>query len=114
MCGPIRDSPGGRVQKIIAVGGYSGNDEGDGGFPLSTVEVYEISLNTWETGVYDNDHINGHLGKEHSQMSVQNPLKMFQVPASLIHFMRQPLLSMPLHSKLFGDPATASSPITRY
>ena len=103
MCGPVRDGPGGTVQKIIVAGGYQ-----------PSVEVYDISLNTWETGVYDNDHINGHLGKEHSQMSVQNPLKKFQVPASLIHFMRQPLLSMPLHSKLFGDPATASTPITRY
>ena len=107
------------MQKIIAAGGHSGI-EGDGGFSLNTVEVYDISLNTWETGVYDNDHINGHLGKEHSQMSVQNPLKMFQVPASLIHFMRQPLLSMALHSKLLVDtasPAVAaacSTPMTRY
>ena len=108
------------MQKIIAVGGYSGNDQGDGDFPLNTVEVYDISLNTWETGVYDDDHINGYLGKEHSQMSVQNPLKMFQVPASLMHFMRQPLLSMALHSKLLVDTASlavaaaCSTPMTRY
>ena len=45
MCGPVRDGPEGRVQKIIAAGG----DVTD------IVEVYDISLNTWETGVYDNE-----------------------------------------------------------
>ena len=64
MCCPVRDSPGGTVQKIIAAGG--------GWFPTDIVEVYDISLNTWETGVYDNDHIKGNLGKEHSQMSVSS------------------------------------------
>ena len=77
MCGPVRDSPGGRVQKIIAAGGWGSN-----GY---LVEVYTISLNTWETGVYGNDDIRRDLGKEHSQMSVSNSLKMFQVSAFLIH-----------------------------
>ena len=100
------------MQKIIAAGGHGGDDQGDGGFPLNTVEVYDISLNTWETGVYDNDHINGHLRKEHSQMSVKNPLKTFQVPASLILFIRQLLSSMAFHSKSLVDTATAPSPST--
>ena len=94
MCGPVRDSPGGRVQKIIAAGGHSGNDQGDGGFPLNTVEVYDISLNTWETGVYDNDHIKGDHGEEHSQISVSKSLKKFQVPGSLIHLVVQLSLNM--------------------
>ena len=67
MCGPVRDGPGGTVQKIIAAGG---NDEST----LYIVEVYDISLNTWKTGVYtyDNDHIKGDLVKEFSQMSISN------------------------------------------
>lgn len=65
MCGPVRDSPGGKVRKIVAAGGGWFR----GGGPLNIVEVYDISLNTWETGVYDNDHIKGNLGREDSQMS---------------------------------------------
>ena len=65
MCGPVRDGPGGKVRKIIAAGGcctlYN-----------NMVEVYDISLNSWETGVYNNDDINGDFGKDHSQMSVSN------------------------------------------
>ena len=51
MCGPVRDGPEGRVQKIIAAGGEF----------TDIVEVYDISLNTWETGVYDNDQLKGDL-----------------------------------------------------
>jgi len=47
MCGPVRASPGGRVQKIIAAGGSSYHRYDMSNF---TVEVYDISLNTWETG----------------------------------------------------------------
>ena len=43
MCGPVRDSPGGTVRKIIAAGGDP---------PTDKVEVYDISTNTWETGMY--------------------------------------------------------------
>ena len=59
MCGPVRDSPGGKVRKIVAAGGIANG-------VTDTVEVYDIALNTWETGVYDNDHINGDAGKDHS------------------------------------------------
>ena len=111
MCGPVRDSPGGRVQKIIAAGGY----DAGGCCPIvDTVDVYDISLNTWETGVYDNDHIKGDLGKEHSQMSVSNSLKMFQVPASLIHLAEQPSLNMTSPSISLEDTAAALAPtVTR-
>ena len=61
------------MQKIIAAGGHGGNDQGDGGFPLNTVEVYDISLNTWQTGVYDNDHIKEDVRKEHSKMVDYHP-----------------------------------------
>ena len=65
MCGPVRVSPGGRVEKIIAAGGEAALPGHFPGGPVNTVEVYDISLNTWETGVYDTDRINGDLGKEH-------------------------------------------------
>ena len=57
MCGPVRDGLGGRVQKIIAAGGMGGYGNSD----LNIVEVYDMSLNTWETGVYDNDQFKGDL-----------------------------------------------------
>ena len=65
MCGPIRTSPGGRVEKIVVVGGL-------GGWPVSsylnTVEVYDISSNTWETGAcncYRASHSIGDCGNLH-------------------------------------------------
>ena len=41
VCGPIRTSPGGKVEKIVAAGGRIKN----------TVEVYDITTDTWTTGV---------------------------------------------------------------
>ena len=43
MCGGVRDSPGGPVQKVVAAGGSNGNY-------LSTVEVYDLGSNTWTRG----------------------------------------------------------------
>ena len=43
MCGPVRTSPGGRVEKIVAAGGGASS-------LLDKVEVYDITSNTWETG----------------------------------------------------------------
>ena len=43
MCGPVRASPGGRVEKIVAAGGY-------GGGYLNRVEIYDITGNTWAAG----------------------------------------------------------------
>ena len=40
MCGPVRASPGGRVEKIVAAGGYSSD----------RVEIYDITGNTWRIG----------------------------------------------------------------
>ena len=43
MCGGVRGRPGGPVQKVVAAGGkFSGG--------LSTVEVYDLSSNTWTRG----------------------------------------------------------------
>jgi len=51
FCGPVRDSPGGRVQKIVAAGGVLYPQDNTGlNTETFTVEVYDISLNTWETG----------------------------------------------------------------
>ena len=41
MCGPVRATPGGRVEKIVVAGGYPAREK---------VEVYEISTNSWESG----------------------------------------------------------------
>ena len=43
MCGPVRASPGGRVEKIVAAGGWRAS-------ALKKVEIYDITSNTWETG----------------------------------------------------------------
>ena len=43
MCGPVRASPGGRVEKIVAAGGYDGSY-------IDKIEIYDIARNTWETG----------------------------------------------------------------
>ena len=45
MCGPVRMSPGGSVEQIVVAGGYGGS------FYLGSVEVYDISSNTWAPGV---------------------------------------------------------------
>ena len=46
MCGPVRASPGERVEQIVVAGGIPGT----GGYS-DRVEVYDISGNTWATGV---------------------------------------------------------------
>ena len=43
MCGPVRESPGGRVEKIVAAGGR------DGGHVVK-VEIFDITGNSWATG----------------------------------------------------------------
>ena len=43
-CGPVRASPGGRVEKIVAAGGYTQAYK-----YTSIVEVYDIASNTWAT-----------------------------------------------------------------
>ena len=48
-CGPLRASPGGRVEKIVAAGGRETNNAA--GWTASVkVEIYDITSNTWETG----------------------------------------------------------------
>ena len=48
MCGPVRASPGGRVEKIVAAGGqaYSGGRY----VYYDKVEIYDITGNTWTRG----------------------------------------------------------------
>ena len=46
MCGAVRASPGGGVEKIVASGGYRYTNS----FIDDIVEVYDITTNTWETG----------------------------------------------------------------
>ena len=41
MCSPVRASPGGRIEKIVAAGGYPWTDK---------VEIFDITGNTWATG----------------------------------------------------------------
>ena len=43
-CGAVRSRPGGPVQKVVAAGGQVWNGA------LSTVEVYDLSSNTWTRG----------------------------------------------------------------
>ena len=45
MCGPVRASPGGRVEKIVAAGGWYGS-----GSYRTEVEIYDITRNTWTRG----------------------------------------------------------------
>ena len=45
MCGPVRASPGGRVEKIVAAGGWLGS-----GYYRTEVEIYDITGNTWTKG----------------------------------------------------------------
>merc|ERR1712027_219189 len=46
MCGPVRASPGGRVEKIVAAGGQVAA----GSSSLTTVEIYDITRNEWTRG----------------------------------------------------------------
>ena len=43
MCGPVRASQGGRVEKIVAAGGQDSN-------LLDRVDIYDITRNTWMRG----------------------------------------------------------------
>ena len=43
MCGPVRASPGGRVDKIVAAGGWAGSR-------LDNIDIYDINSDTWVTG----------------------------------------------------------------
>ena len=43
MCGPVRASPGGTVEKIVAAGGAGGSSR-------HSVEVYDIANNIWVAG----------------------------------------------------------------
>ena len=45
MCGPVRASPGGRVEKIVAAGGQTNSNS-----PTYKVEIYDITGNFWATG----------------------------------------------------------------
>ena len=50
MCGGLRASPGGRVERIVVAGGRA-KGQGDGSWNyFDNVEVYNIAGNTWETG----------------------------------------------------------------
>ena len=44
MCGAVRSRPGGKVEQVVAAGGW------DGSKTLSTVEIYNLKSNTWKTG----------------------------------------------------------------
>ena len=43
MCGPVRASPGGRIEKIVAAGGIPWTNN---------VEIYDITGNNWATGEF--------------------------------------------------------------
>ena len=43
MCGPVRASPGGRVEKIVAAGGWAGSH-------LDNIDIYDINSDTWVPG----------------------------------------------------------------
>ena len=49
MCGPVRASPGGRVEKIVAAGGMDWVDR-IGWDYFDIVEIYDITGNTWAIG----------------------------------------------------------------
>ena len=44
MCGPVRASPGGRVEKIVAAGGQDVRQL------INIVEIYDITGNKWKRG----------------------------------------------------------------
>ena len=46
MCGPVRASPGGRIEKIVAAGGWLGSHN----TYRTEVEIYDITGNAWATG----------------------------------------------------------------
>merc|ERR1711879_325082 len=44
MCGPVRASPGGSIEKIVAAGGWTA------GGRLDNIDIYDINSDTWVTG----------------------------------------------------------------
>ena len=51
MCGPVRTSPGGRVEKIVAAGGAAYyHSDGNRWIYYDIVEIFDITRNTWATG----------------------------------------------------------------
>ena len=47
-CGPVRASPGGKVEKIVVAGGHR---------TAEIIEVYDISANSWQTGAFNFYHV---------------------------------------------------------
>ena len=50
MCGAVRASPGGRVEKIVVAGGYSGFRSYPGWIYHDDVEIFDLTGKTWATG----------------------------------------------------------------
>ena len=48
MCGPVRASPGEKIEQIVVTGGIVSKSTP----VIDTIEVYDISSNTWTTGVW--------------------------------------------------------------
>ena len=48
MCGPVRASPGEKIEQIVVAGGIVSKSTP----VIDTIEVYDISSNTWTTGVW--------------------------------------------------------------
>ena len=44
VCGPVRNRATGKVEQIVAAGGW------DDALRINTVEIYDISGNTWQAG----------------------------------------------------------------
>ena len=42
MCGPVRNEATGKIEQIVVAGGWGS----------STVEIYDIAGNTWQTGEF--------------------------------------------------------------
>ena len=49
-CGPVKSTPDGVVEEVVAVGGYNG--EVELGEYLSVVEIYNFVQATWRAGKY--------------------------------------------------------------
>ena len=47
LCGVVRPSPGGKIEKIVVAGGQHHRNTGE---PIDVVEVYDIASDSWETG----------------------------------------------------------------
>ena len=43
ICGPVRAGPGGRVEKIVAAGGWDDSR-------LDNLDIYDLATDTWVTG----------------------------------------------------------------